>query len=30
LWLIVEHELGPNAADVLADKLHQAVTDHMR
>lgn len=29
LWSVVKAELGPNAADVLARKLLQAVQDHI-
>ncbi|MEV8439132.1 hypothetical protein AB0425_17295 [Actinosynnema sp. NPDC051121] len=29
LWSVVNAELGPNAADVLARKLEQAVVDHV-
>jgi hypothetical protein len=29
LWAVVNHELGPNAADILAKKLHRAVSHHI-
>lgn len=29
LWCVVAAEFGPNAADVLVKKLHQAVVDHV-
>ncbi|ANZ35216.1 hypothetical protein BBK82_03160 [Lentzea guizhouensis] len=29
LWAVVNAELGPNAADNLVGKLHQAVVDHI-
>lgn len=29
LWSVVEREFGPNVADVLVKKLHQAVIDHV-
>lgn len=29
LWSVVNAEFGPNAADILAGKLEQAVVDHV-
>lgn len=29
LWSVVNAELGPNAADILTQKLEQAVNDHV-